>query len=231
MDITFGLTGMMWIGIAIFLGVLGWGFLNMGLTAGTKKGLKVGAVASILIATVALGYWAATPEKPTGDISGVVWDITVTESDTDIIKMSDTSFKVLCTWDISDAALTAATSNATFTFTLSRADTNIIDATTIGRFTDYGTKTNVTTSQSYDGIEKNADGSFNVVYTSSQSDATTKQIVVPYDKTLSTDTFTLLVTPNANAIAASTLQDGFITTFTIGSQTITFEFVHYATQA
>ena len=231
MDITFGLTGMMWIGIAIFLGILGWGFLNMGLTAGTKKMLKVGAVASVLIATVALGYWATTPEVVTGDVTGVIWDVTITESDADIIKMSDTSFKVLCTWDVSDAALTAATSNATFTFALARADTNIIDATTIAKFTDYGTKVNVTTSQSYDGIEKNADGSFNILYTSSQSVATTSQIVVPYDKTLSSDTFTLLVTPNANAIAASTLQDGYTATMVVGGQTITIEFVHYASQA
>ena len=231
MDITFGLTGMMWIGIAIFLGILGWGFVNMGLTAGTKKMLKVGAVASVLVATVALGMWVTTPVTPAGDVTGVVWDVVGTSGDADVIKMSDYSFKILCTWDVSDADLITASQNASFTFTVTRADTNIIDATTIAKFTDFGSKTNVTTSQTYDGMEKNADGTYNVVYTNSQSVVTANQIVVPYDKTLSSDSFTLLVNPNANAIASCPLQGGYTTTFTFGGQVFSIEFVHYATQA
>lgn len=231
MDITFGLTGVMWIGIAIFLGILGWGFINMGLTAGTKKMLKVAAVVSVLIATVALGYWAVDTATPEADVSGVTWDTSCSSTGANVVQMSDYTFKVLCTYDISDAALTAATDDATFTFVNTRADTSIVDATAICKITDYGTQTNATTSQTYDGIEKNTDGSYNVVFTNSAGANTTNQIVVPTDKKTATDSFTLLLTPNVNAITAATLYGGYIVTVVNAGQTYSFEFVHHATQA
>jgi len=232
MDITFGLTGVMWIGIALFLGILGWNFVNMGLSAGTKKLLKVGAVASILIATVALGYWATTP--PIGDegsITGVTWDTSCSSSDANVVQMSDYHFKVLCTYDISDGDLVVASQAANFTFVNTRADTNIVDATAIAKITDYGTQTNATTSQTYDGIEKNVDGSYNVVYTNSAGANTTNQIIVPTDKKTASDSFTLQLNPNVNAITAAPLYGGYIVTIVDAGQTYTIEFVHHATQA
>lgn len=229
MDVTLGLTGVMWVGIAIFLGILGWKLVNMGLTAGSLKILKVGAVASILIATVAFGMWAVTPAA-TVDPTGVSWDVDVVSSDSNVIKMSDYSFKVLCVYDISDADLTVATQHANFTVTITRTDTNIIDATSIGKFTDYGTKTNVTTGQSYAGMELNADGSYNVNFTSSQNVVTDTQIVVPYDKKLSADTFTLTTEPSSLAVVSCVEQAGVTTTWIVGGQTITVEYVHHDTQ-
>jgi len=230
MDVTLGLTATMWMIIAIVFIAIGW-FVNMGLNEGQKKAVKVGAVAAVLITTVAMGMWATTPTTVTGDVTGVIFDTEATSADAHVIKMSDYTFKILCVYDISDGTLTAATDTATFTFTNTRADTEIIDATGIAKVTDFGSKTNITTDQTYNGLAKNADGSFNIIYTSSQSVNTTNQIVVPYDKTLSADTFTVLMTPNVNAITAAVLQDGVIVTMVNAGQTYTFEFVHSETQA
>jgi len=231
MDLSLGLGLTAWIFITLILVALGW-FVNMGLNGQQKKAVKVVAVGALIITTMVGGLWATDETStPTGNISGVIFDTEGASAGAHVIQMSDYSFKILCVYDISDGALAAATDDATFTFVNTRADTEIIDATAICKITDYGSKTNVTTDQTYNGLAKNADGSFNVVFSSSQSVNTTNQIVVPYDKTLSADTFTVIMTPNVNAIAASVLQDGVIVTMVNAGQTYTFEFVHSATQA
>ena len=214
-------------GLAFFLA-----YMKFAGTKGTKALVAVGIIALVSI-TVTEGVWDATdPSDPlTVTPTGVTWITSAVSSGANVVKMSDYSFKILCTYDISDGALTAATDDATFVFTNTRGDTGITDATAIAKITNYGTKTNVTTDQTYAGIAKNADGSYNVIYTNSQSANTTTQIILPYDKTLGTDTFTLLLTPNVNAITAATLQDGVVVTMLNAGQVYTFEFIHYATQA
>lgn len=230
MDVTLGLTATAWILITIALVALGW-FVNVGMNAQQKKGVKVLAVASALILTVALGFWVSDIEAVPGDITGVTWGTSCTSDDSHVIKMADYTFKVLCVYDISDAALTSATEDVTLNFVNTRTDTEIIDATAICKITDYGTQTNSTTSQSYDGIERNTDGSYNVVFTNSAGDNTTNQIVVPTDKKSATDSFDLLLTPNANAIAAAPLYGGYLVTIVDAGQTYIIEFVHHETQA
>lgn len=239
-DITLGLSSTVWIGIAIVTGVIGFGLINLGLTKSMLKGLKVVCVASVLITTVVLGYWATTPAVidpadtiPEGQGTFLVSVLDETGyNGANILKMSDYSFKVLCSIDVHGVGTPffSGGSNVSgwcnLTVTTTRSDTNVNDFYIVSKMSSVPDVSNVTSGMSYPALAKNIDGTYVLNYTNSAAVITVTEIMQPRASLMRADTYVIRMYANANAIAACALQGGYQVVLSASGVPVTIEFIH-----
>lgn len=205
-DFTFGLSATVWIVIAVVCAMLGWGYVNLGLGAGTKKMLKVLAVVGVLIATVALGWWATVPTDTEGSIAATSWDFTHSSGDTTGFSVANNTTisserGIQITFDSNGGtALDEATIN--IDYAVVRDDNSVADSVGKLEIISIGSVTNTTTGLSADIIAKTTSGDYD---TALDDGSTTWQdtlvMYFPSDPSVRTDTLGVQLEINYQAVA------------------------------